>query len=335
MLQIARRRWSAAVIATAALAVAGCGADAESAQPAPRIDTAFELPGDRVYPEGIAADERTGDIYVGSFGDGTIYRAAPGAERAEVFLPSGTDGRKTANGLRVDRDGRLWVLDSTAGVAVYDIASRELLARFDVAGAGERFVNDIVITADGAAYVTDSKTAVVYRITADDLTRTIAQGGRGELTPAFDLKPALEPHGPEAYTLNGITADAAGSYLLVVDSTGGDLYRVDLGGDAGSPISKVALNSGDVAMGDGLDLDGSTLLVAQNTKNILARWTLAPDGTSATRAAELSDVTLAVPTTLVHDGDRTLVVSSQFDKGGPLGAGTPVTPFRILSVTGI
>ncbi|WP_148280758.1 SMP-30/gluconolactonase/LRE family protein [Nocardia cyriacigeorgica] len=335
MHQIARRRWSTALVAaTAMLAAAGCGANADSAEQTPRIETAFELPGDRVYPEGIAADKRHGDIYVGSFADGTIYRSTPGADTAEVFLPSGTDGRRTANGLRVDRDGRLWVLDSSAGVAVYNIDSRELLARFDV-GAGEHFINDIVITADGTAYVTDSKTAVVYRITAGDLTRTIAQGGRAELAPAFDLKPALEPHGPEAYTLNGITADADGKYLLVVDSTGGDLYRVDLAAETPGPISKVVLNGGDVSMGDGLELDGTTLRVGQNVRNTLSRWTITPDGTSATREAELTDESLAVPTTLVHIDDRTLVVSSQFDKGGPLGPGTPVTPFRVLSVSDI
>ncbi|MBF6452934.1 SMP-30/gluconolactonase/LRE family protein [Nocardia cyriacigeorgica] len=330
------RRWSAAVFAaTATLALAGCGGTAESAEPAPRIETAFELPGDRVYPEGIAVDERNGDIYVGSFADGTIYRAAAGAERADVFLPSGTDGRVTANGLRVDSAGRLWVTDSTAGVSVYDIASRALLARLDVPGSGERFVNDIAITADGTAYLTDSKRAVLYRVSPADLNRVIAGGGRGELTVGFDLNPVIEPHGPEAYTLNGITADAAGSLLLVVDSAGGDLYRVDLGSDAGGAIGKVDLNGGEVSMGDGLELDGTTLRVAQNMKNTVVRWTLTADGTGAKREAEVSDPTLAVPTTLVHIDDRTLVVASQFDKGGPLGPGTPATPFRILSVTGI
>ncbi|WP_309139086.1 SMP-30/gluconolactonase/LRE family protein [Nocardia cyriacigeorgica] len=330
------RRWSAAVLAAAAtLAVAGCGGDAESAEPAPRIDTAFELPGDRVYPEGIAADERNGDVYVGSFADGTIYRAAAGTERAEVFLPSGTDGRETANGLRVDADRRLWVLDSTTGVAVYDIASRALIARFDVAGDGDRFVNDIVVTADSTAYLTDSRSAVVYRVTPDDLTRAMGQGGRGELTPAFDVNPALEPHAPDAYTLNGITADSAGTYLLVVDSTGGDLYRVDLTAETRSPIRKVTLNGGDVSMGDGLDLHDTTLRVAHNVHNTLSSWTLTDNGATATRTDILTDESLATPTTLVHFDERTLVVSSQFDKGGPLGSGTPTTPFRVVTASGI
>ncbi|MFE3446789.1 SMP-30/gluconolactonase/LRE family protein [Nocardia sp. NPDC059180] len=328
-------RWSAALFAAAAgLVVAGCGNETKGPDQAPAIGTAFELPGDRVYPEGIATDERNGDVYVGSFADGTIYRATAGAERAEVFLPSGTDGRETANGLRVDRNGRLWVIDSTTGVAVYDIASRGLLAHFDVTGAGERFVNDIVITADGTAYLTDSKRAVVYRVTPDDLVRTIAQGGRGELTPAYDVKPALEPHGPEAYTLNGITADAAGTYLLVVDSTGGDLYRVDLTA-ATAPIRKVTLIGGELSHGDGLDLHDTTLRAAHNTDNTLTRWTLTDNGATATRTDVVTDESLSTPTTLVHIGDRTLVVASQFDKGGPLGPGTPTTPFRVLSVAGI
>ncbi|WP_280236398.1 SMP-30/gluconolactonase/LRE family protein [Nocardia cyriacigeorgica] len=331
MPHVVYHRWSSALFAAVAgFAVAGCGSDAASSDQVPVIATAVELPGDRVYPEGIAADERSGDIFVGSFADGTIYRAAAGTERAEVFLPSGADGRKTANGLRVDREGRLWVLDSTAGVAVYDVAARSLLARFDVAGDVERFINDIVITADGTAYLTDSKRAVLYRITPDDLTRATTTGGRGELTPAIDLKPALEPHGPQAYTLNGITADAAGTYLLVVDSTGGDLYRVDLV-DATAPIRKVTLNGGDLSLGDGLDLHGTTLRAAHNTDNTLTRWTITDNGATATRTAVVTDESLATPTTLVHTGERTLVVSSQFDKGGPLGPGTPTTPFRVIT----
>ncbi|MEJ8642646.1 hypothetical protein WKI68_17065 [Streptomyces sp. MS1.HAVA.3] len=50
-----------------------------------------------------------------------------------MFLPSGTDGRRTANGLRVDPLGRLWVTDSTTGVAVYDTATGARLAHFEVA----------------------------------------------------------------------------------------------------------------------------------------------------------------------------------------------------------
>ncbi|MEV3963947.1 SMP-30/gluconolactonase/LRE family protein [Nocardia sp. NPDC050193] len=334
MSRTTRRRWSATVLAAAAgLVLAGCGHPAEPA-PAPRIDTAFEFPGDRVYPEGIAVDEHTADVYIGSYADGTIYRNAVGATRAEVFLPSGTDGRRTANGLRVDRAGRLWVLDSTAGAAVYDIGSRQLRARFDVPGTGDRFVNDITFGPDGTAYLTDSRRDLVYRVTPADLDRASRGDGHGELTRAFDLASALEPHGPDAYTLNGIVADPTGAYLLTADSTGGDLYRIALTPDP-TAIRRVNLVGGEFALADGLDLDGTTLRAAHNTDNIVSTWTLSDTGYTATRTAAYHDDALGVPTTLVHIGDRVLVVASQFDKGGPLGSGTPTTPFRVLAVTGL
>ncbi|MFC9297760.1 SMP-30/gluconolactonase/LRE family protein [Streptomyces sp. NPDC057011] len=295
-----------------------------------RISTAFSIPGAKVYPEGIATDPRTHTVYVGSYADGTVYRARPGRSEAEVFLPSGTDGRHTANGLRVDARGRLWVTDSTAGVSVYDAATGARLARFDVAGTAPRFVNDLTVTPDGTAYLTDSVRGVVYRATPDDL----AAGG-GTLNVAFDLNPVLRPRPEGTFTLNGIVSDRAGRYLLTVDMTGGDLYRVDLRSGA---VVRVALSGADLKAADGLDLaaDG-TLRVAQNVTNTLTRWQLTADGTRARLVHTITDPSLQIPTTLAHTpGGRTLVVRSQFDKGGPLGTdgGTPTT-FTVASVRGL
>jgi Cu-Zn family superoxide dismutase len=49
----------------------------------------------------------------------------------------------------------------------------------------------------------------------------------------------------------------------------------------------------------------------------------------------ITDAALSIPTTLVRTGGQTLVVSSQFDKGGPMGPGTPTNPFTVLTVDGI
>ncbi|MFG2878534.1 SMP-30/gluconolactonase/LRE family protein [Streptomyces sp. NPDC048337] len=294
-----------------------------------RISTAFSIPGTKVYPEGIATDPRTHTVYVGSYADGTVYRARPGRSEAEVFLPSGTDGRHTANGLRVDSRGRLWVTDSTAGVSVYDVGTGARLARFGVAGTGPRFVNDLTVTPDGTAYLTDSVRGVVYRAAPDHL----AAGG-GTLSVAYDLAPVLRPRPEGTYSLNGITSDRAGRYLLTVDMTGGDLYRVDLRSGA---VVRVALSGGDLKAADGLDLspDG-TLRVAHNTTNTLTRWLLTADGTRARLLHTITDPSFQIPTTLAHTAGRTLVVRSQFDKGGPMGpgGGTPTT-FTVASVRGL
>ncbi|MGW7385683.1 SMP-30/gluconolactonase/LRE family protein [Streptomyces sp. NPDC054794] len=315
--------------ATAALAVAAAAPGAHAAERT-RVAPAFTLPGDRVYPEGIALDPRTGDAYVGSFADGTVYRAAPGRRTAEVFLPAGADGRHTANGLKADRAGRLWVIDSSAGVDVYDLRDRSLIARFEVPGSGPSMVNDLVITPDGTAYLTDSLRPVLYRVTPADLAR--ACGGRAALTPYVDFSGVLAPHPTDAFTLNGIVADPAGRRLFVVDMTGGDLYRVDV---ATGAIRRVALHGGDLTHGDGLELAHGTLWAAHNAVNTISRWRLSPDGTSARLERSFTDPALQIPTTLVRERGRLLVVRSQFDKGGPMGPGVPEIPFTVARVHGI
>ncbi|MDX3535214.1 SMP-30/gluconolactonase/LRE family protein [Streptomyces sp. MB09-01] len=295
-----------------------------------RISTAFALPGAKVYPEGIATDPRTRTVYVGSYADGTVYRARPGRPEAEVFLPAGTDGRHTANGLRVDARGRLWVTDSTAGVAVYDTASGTRIAHFEVAaGSRARFVNDLAVTPDGTAYLTDSVRGTVYRVTPDQLA-----AGSGVLTEAYDLTPVLRPRPAGGFSLNGIASDRTGRYLLTVDMTEGELFRIDLRTGA---VRRVALTGGDLKAADGLDLspDG-TLRVAHNSTNTLTRWQLSANGTRARLTRTITDPSLQIPTTLAHTPGRTLVVRSQFDKGGPMspGSGTPTT-FTVASVRGL
>ena len=86
----------------------------------------FALPAGGGFPEGIAYDEATGDFYVGSLIDGTIYRGNVETGTVEVFLP-GQPGR-VAVGLALDDRGRLFVAGGQTGaIAVYDTVTRQLL----------------------------------------------------------------------------------------------------------------------------------------------------------------------------------------------------------------
>ncbi|WP_405536712.1 superoxide dismutase [Streptomyces sp. NBC_00075] len=324
---IHRRSFLATAVA-AAVTVPATARAATTPAAVTRISPAFSLPGDRAYPEGIGLDPRTGDAYVGSFATGAVYRAGAGSDAAEVFLPAGTDGRTTANGLKVDRAGRLWVTDSSAGVAVYDLRTRALLAHFDVPGDAPRFVNDLAIAPDGTAYLTDSTRAVLYRVTPSDLARTAGAGA--PLAVYCDLGAALATDPPQTRIFNGIVATPR--FLLVVDTARGDLVRVDL---ASGAVRQVALHGGNLAHGDGLDLVGQTLWVAHNTTNTVSRWRLAPDGGSARLERSVTDPALQIPTTLARSRGGLLVVRSQFDKGGPFGPGVPETPFSVARVVGI
>ncbi|GAA2085916.1 hypothetical protein GCM10009801_47950 [Streptomyces albiaxialis] len=321
------RTLAAATAAVAAsLATAAPASATPGPMPGPTVTTAYVLPGDRVYPEGIAADPRSHDVYAASWQDGTVYRMAPGHRVAERFLPPGADGRHTANGLKVDRAGRLWVTDHTTGVAVYDTRTRRLLARFDVPEPDRAaFVNDVALTPDGTAYLTDSTRAVVYRVTPRQLARARAHDGRGTLTPRYDLA-------GEATALNGIVAAPSGRFLLTVDMESGALFRLDAGSETFRPV---ALRGGDLRQGDGLELRGRTLWAVHNRDHALSRWHLGDDGRTARQERRVTDRRLALPTTLVRERGELLVVRSQFDKGGPMGPGTPDTPFSIAAVKGL
>jgi len=68
-----------------------------------------------VYPEGVAYRPETGEFFVGSTTDGTVFRgnvSEPGAE-AEVFLEPGKDGRTAATGTKVDPEGQLFAAGAT------------------------------------------------------------------------------------------------------------------------------------------------------------------------------------------------------------------------------
>ncbi|KUJ70328.1 hypothetical protein ACZ90_04900 [Streptomyces albus subsp. albus] len=295
-----------------------------------RISTAYVLPGDRVYPEGIAADPRSGALFVSSFTTGAIYTVAPGRRTAEVFLPAGTDGRTTAGGLKADRAGRLWVVDQ-GGVSVYDIRGRTLLARLTPREQGA-WLNDVAIAPDGTAYVTDSHLGLVYRVTPGDLREAAEDGGTAALRTGYDLAAVLSPHPANAFALNGIAVDPAGRYVLTVDMTSGELYRLDV---ASGGVEKVALRGADLLDGDGLELRHGTLWVAHNRSNTISRWRVSADGRGARLERKVTDTALQTPTTLVRRHGRILVVRSQFDKGGPMGPGTPEGPFTIAAVDGI
>ncbi|WP_054812308.1 hypothetical protein [Nocardia arizonensis] len=72
---------------------------------------------------------------------------------------------------------------------------------------------------------------------------------------------------------------------------------------------------------------------AQNQSNTVSRWSITDDGATATRTGQVTDTALSIPTTLVRAADRILIVASQFDRGGPMGPGTPGI-FRVGTVEG-
>jgi hypothetical protein len=230
--------------------------------PRPGLPDRISLP-DGFRPEGITT---AGPVaWFGSLADGAIYRANLLTGDGEVI----SQGPGTPSvGLTVDARGRLFVSGGPGGDArVVDGRSGEVLANYELGGA---FVNDVVL-AGRYAYFTDSMRPVVYRVHL---------GPGGAPGDTFD---ELALHGDwvqdDGFNANGITTTPDGAALLVVNSTTGDLFRVDPDdGHADRVDLRDARPSGhgpssedaELVNADGMLRVGRTLYVAQNQLNQVA-----------------------------------------------------------------
>lgn len=319
-----RGRAVLAVVAVAAL-VAGCAAadepgGAAAEDPTTSATASWTLPGDDVFPEGIATDPEAGTFYVGSTSDGAIYRgdvAAPGV--AERWLEGDTDGRTTVTGLDVDDRGRLWIMGRDSGRAfVHDTATGDRLASFTAPPADRSLLNDVAVT-DTAAYLTDSFRPVLFRVPLDG-------GAIGELEPWLDLGDTPAAYG-DGFNLNGIVAADDGTTLLTVKYNSGELFRIDA---ATGDVTTVDLSGGDLRTGDGMVLDGDTLYVVRGGPGEIVPVTL-DDGWRTGRIGDpLATDGLALPTTIAPAGDTLLVVNSQLDMAG--GDREPTLPFTVTAI---
>jgi len=293
-------------------------AAAPAAQAAP-LPTTYTLPGEGVFPEGVAVDKYDGEYFAGSTSTGTIYRGTLDQPRAQVFLPGGGNSRTAATGLRHER-GRLYVSGAATGrFFVYDGESGRLIRSFTT-GSTEGFVNDVAVTRNGDAYVTDSFRPVLYRMAAARFGDATSRPARA--LPWLDLTTTPIAYG-EGFNLNGIVETDDERYLIAVQSNTGQLWRIDLRTKA---VRQIRVRGGALTAGDGLVLRGNTLYVVRNAFNQIAVLRLSYDLTRASVMRTITSPRFQTPTTAALDGTgRLLVVNSQF-----AGPGTP--PFTLSAV---
>lgn len=224
------------------------------------------------FPEGIAAS-RGGNLFVGSVQRGEVYAILSGTDEAVLFLPPGSL-ENSAIGLTVSTDSTmLWVCDSnptpeadalpTGAVVGIGLGDGELKARHELpASAAGAFCNDLVMSPDGALWITESFGGRIFRIPADDLL--------DDDSAEVWLQDA-ELAGVEGspFGVNGITL--IGGRILVVNSTFGTLMSIDasLESPDGDDIDFIALTEGDdgvaLANPDGITaLDDREILIVEN-----------------------------------------------------------------------
>jgi len=135
---------------------------------------AISLPGNDVYPEGIAAAP-DGTLYVGSLKNGSVYKVPPGSTTATQFVADGVLKRGNL-GLEVDAQrSLLWACDSDPGQMMPggDIVGIKLSDGTETvrhAMSPTSLCNDLIVDPSGNIWATDSFGGNIYRIVAAEAT---------------------------------------------------------------------------------------------------------------------------------------------------------------------
>ena len=299
------------------------------ATPVAAVARLFDLPGATVFPEGVAYQEATGDFFVGSTTDGTIFRGNVESGAVEVFVEGAPGG--VAVGLKLDGQGRLFVAGGPTGlVSVYDTTTGALIAEFGNDLAPDTLLNDIAFSTAGDAYVTDTFNPFVYVVPAAAIappaTTPLGEATPGTGVPVGGLETAIDLSDGDFVVdgvvgANGIVVTPDDQYLLIAKSD--TLFRIDLATGEAVPVDL----GGAPLPGDGLLLDGQTLYAV--TDGEISVVSLAADYATGELVETFADPTFADPTTIARYDGCLLVVNSQLSAAE---GGTPDLPFTVAGV---
>jgi sugar lactone lactonase YvrE len=291
------------VLATTSATPPSVAALAETA--AGRLETrVYTLPGDEVFPDGIAVDGET--YYVTGHDSGIIYRGVLDEPEAEVFIADVGFG---AGDIEVVGGGLL-VARGSAGVVLYDLTTRGVVATWAVADGS--WALRIAIAPNGDAYVTDADAPVLYRIPADELRRPHAAE---QVLPVFLHWPDPPVHYERGFiAANGIVATADGRHLLVVHQTTGELFRVRLSDKQVRPLEMGRYR---LISGRGMVLtDDRVLYVVGAARPSVAKLRLDARFRRARLLSETTDPTFNYPRAAAIAADR-LLVANNGSSGAP------------------
>ncbi|MDW4910213.1 SMP-30/gluconolactonase/LRE family protein [Streptomyces sp. ADMS] len=293
------------------LGLATVGAGTASAAPARSTwPTEFTLP-NAFLPEGITIGDKP-YAYMGSRANGAVIRTDLRTGEGKILYAGGTG--QVSVGLKLDRDGLLYIAGNTGIARIVDSRTGELVATHQLTEATGHFINDVILHRD-RAWFTDSRDAVLYGV---------PRGRSGEIR-ALPLTGDWTQT-PNVNNANGIVATPDGRGLIVVKSSPGELYNVSL--ETGHATKITLVGQEDVVNGDGLVRIGRTLYVVQNRLNLISVWDLDAGATTATLRTTITDPRFDVPTTAARFGNRLYLVNARFTTPQ-----TPETTFNGVAVS--
>ena len=240
----------------------------------------YALLGDSASPEGISIDPRNGNIYTGGMQDGSLQVTSNGTSR---YLVAPRSGILLTNvlGSAVDaKNNRIWVCSNdfsktfdgipTARVSVLDLSNGQLIKQFDETDLASEegvypFVNDVVLGRAGNAYVSNSASNNIFKISFE-LERVEVLASKFPEAPAG-----------KKYSLNGIEVSHDQQFLIsnsfvMTEEDAAALFRINIATGEVSLIEFEESGTTDFSRsgGDGLlMLDKNTLLCMSVSSKLL------------------------------------------------------------------
>lgn len=316
----------------ALIALIGCNSDpADDSTPGaevPESRTEVALPGNNLYPEGIAAHSN-GTLFVGSLTDGSVLRIPPGRSTSEVFVPPGELGQRALSsvvGLLIDEElDVLWACDGggidfsrETAVVGFALSDGHQIARHPFP-TGTALCNDLALDQAGNLYATDSFGGRVLRVASAERTRSNSL--QPWAAPA-EWRVEAGQFGP-----NGVVA--AGNDVYVAHTQNQIIYRVALASDGSAgAVSALPLDRAPNGL-DGMKraADGGLVFVEGYAEQLVHVALGEHTGRTTVLRAGLNG-----PTTFAFSGQAAWIVEGQLPHLFTPDAGPPDLPFRIVRV---
>jgi sugar lactone lactonase YvrE len=270
---------------------------------APDARTSYVLPGVCVYPENV--EVYAGKYYVGTL-CGRMYRGDLRKKQAEVFVPRDPSDIRIVGGIEATATRLVVARAGTGEAQVYNRSTGKLVARFYNGHRDESIVNDVAVTPDGDAYLTEFIRSQLYRIPARDIRRHRTK--LQPLTVFLDFRGTTFP--VQEGSANGIVATPDGRHLIVAQSSVGELYRVRL---HDKRVTRIDLQGGLLKVPDGMVLNNAGVLyVAEPPKGRVTEIRLSDHYTRGRIVSRTTSPLFRCPTAVDIAGDRLLVSNSQY-----------------------
>jgi sugar lactone lactonase YvrE len=280
------------------------------------------------HPEGIVWDSENERFLTGSMTEGTIFEIVDDGT-VTPFIED--EALITTLGLHIDRENdRLLVANADmsedpestglAQLGIYDLNSGERLHLVDLGSlleSGHHLANGVTADADGNAYITDSFSPVIYKVTPNGEASILVES---------------EQFSSETFGLNDIEYHPTG-YLLIAFTEPGMLYKISL--DNPETVTQGELTESFSPDGIVRHPNGNLIVVATtlqedgSPQGQVIELASRDDWTSAEIVNHASVDTDLSPTSITIRDETPYVVHTHFNE---LFSGQSVAAFEILRI---